>query len=303
MRLGVVFRIAVQAVGRLGLAVSLLACAQLYARDTAHPAWRVQTEPARLVNGSPVLFRVTAPPELTSLRGTWSEHELDFRFKASCRCWYAIAGVDLNAKAGRRMLSLEGSNKEHAKVAFTQDVLVVAKRYPSVSLSVAPQYVQPPPEVQARIEEEQALKKRLFSNVSPESYWLGRFEPPVETGVSAVFGSARVFNKVRKTQHEGLDFHAVTGTPVRATNRGTVVLARNLYYEGNCVVIDHGEGLLTLYLHLSEFSVKEGDAVERGRIVGKSGGTGRATAPHLHFAVRWQGVYLDPSTLLTLHPP
>jgi murein DD-endopeptidase MepM/ murein hydrolase activator NlpD len=82
-----------------------------------------------------------------------------------------------------------------------------------------------------------------------------------------------------------------------------VLLARDLFYEGNCVVLDHGQGLLTLYMHLSEFKVHEGDKVERGQLLGLSGGTGRATGPHLHVAVRWQGVYLDPATLLALQLP
>jgi murein DD-endopeptidase MepM/ murein hydrolase activator NlpD len=81
------------------------------------------------------------------------------------------------------------------------------------------------------------------------------------------------------------------------------VLARNLYFEGNCVFIDHGQGLFTLYLHFSEIKVKEGETVEKGQVLGLSGGTGRVTAPHLHFAVRWHGKYLDPQTLLELRPP
>jgi murein DD-endopeptidase MepM/ murein hydrolase activator NlpD len=82
-----------------------------------------------------------------------------------------------------------------------------------------------------------------------------------------------------------------------------VLLARFLYFEGNCVVIDHGQGLLTLYFHLSEFKVKEGDAVKRGQVIGLSGGTGRATGPHLHVSVRWQGISLDPARLLELPLP
>jgi murein DD-endopeptidase MepM/ murein hydrolase activator NlpD len=86
-------------------------------------------------------------------------------------------------------------------------------------------------------------------------------------------------------------------------NRGTVILARPLYFEGNCVVIDHGQGLLSLYMHLSELKVKEGQQVERGTPIGLSGATGRATGPHLHLAVRWQGVYLNPAALLKLALP
>jgi murein DD-endopeptidase MepM/ murein hydrolase activator NlpD len=86
-------------------------------------------------------------------------------------------------------------------------------------------------------------------------------------------------------------------------NDGTVLLARLLYYEGNFVVLDHGQGLLTIYMHLSEFKVKEGDQVKRGQVIGLSGGTGRATGPHLHVGVRWQGTYLDPAALIRLRLP
>jgi len=82
-----------------------------------------------------------------------------------------------------------------------------------------------------------------------------------------------------------------------------VLLARPMYFEGNCVVLDHGQGLLTLYLHLSEFEVKEGDRLTRGQQLGLSGGSGRATGPHLHVAVRWEGIYLNPATLMKLKLP
>jgi murein DD-endopeptidase MepM/ murein hydrolase activator NlpD len=182
-------------------------------------------------------------------------------------------------------------------------VPVSEAQYPTTAIKVAPQYVEPPKQIEPRIAEEQALKKQIFSVTSPEELWSGAFEKPAHAQVSGVFGSARTFNGVKRNQHTGLDFRVSTGTPVVAANSGTVILARNLYFEGNCVAIDHGQGLVTLYLHLSEFKVKEGDKVKRGEVVGLSGGTGRATAPHLHFAVRWQGMYLNPATLLELTPP
>jgi murein DD-endopeptidase MepM/ murein hydrolase activator NlpD len=118
-----------------------------------------------------------------------------------------------------------------------------------------------------------------------------------------VFGAARVYNGIKRSQHEGLDFRAHPGTPVRAANAGRVILARKLYFEGNCVVLDHGQGLMTIYMHFSKFKVKQGEKVREGQVLGLSGGTGRVTGPHLHFAVRWQGEYLDPATLLELTPP
>ena len=97
-----------------------------------------------------------------------------------------------------------------------------------------------------------------------------------------------------------MDFRAHAGTPVRAGNSGVVVLARPLYFEGNCVAIDHGMGLYTISMHLSRIDVHEGERVAKGQLVGLSGATGRVTGPHLHWAVRWRGAYLDPAKLLRM---
>lgn len=288
---------------RLVLAILLLAL--LSHSGAAEPAksWKVAHQPAILVNGSPVLFRVTAPGPLVSLRGSWLEHQISFRHDKHCGCWYAIAGVPLSTHPAEYPLELEGTTAHGGKLNYSQPVRVGEANYPSTTIKVAPQYVEPPKETEPRIEEEQTLKKKVFSETLPDSVWTGSFEPPAPAEVSGVFGSARVFNGVKRNQHTGLDFRVHTGTPIHASNAGTVILARNLYFEGNCVAVDHGEGLITLYLHLSTFEVKEGDKVTRGQLLGLSGGTGRATAPHLHFAVRWQGSYLNPAVLLKLSPP
>jgi biotin carboxyl carrier protein len=265
--------------------------------------WIAQWEPAKLVNGSPVIFRVTAPLQLAELQGNFLGQEFSFRSSQACHCWYAFAGVSLETKPGTYTLHVEGKSESGKDAAMSYTVAVGAAHYPTSALKVAPGFVEPPKETLGRIEEDQAEKKKVFSTTAPETLWSGRFEPPAQAEVSGVFGSARVFNGMKKSQHKGLDFRVSTGTPVMATNSGTVILARPLYFEGNCVMIDHGQGLLTIYLHLSEFKVKEGDAVKKGQVLGLSGGTGRATAPHLHFAVRWRGEYLDPRTLLELHPP
>jgi len=284
------------------LIASVHAAAQTAATARATP-WHVTWQPVRPVNGSVVLFRVTAPKAISSLRGTWSDREVSFRFDRASSSWYAMAGVGLNARAGTYPLRLEGLEGNGPGGDFTAEVPVYIKRYPTTALSVAPGFVEPPAEVQPRIEEEAALKKQLFSEVSPEALWSGRFVAPVTTAVSGVFGSARTLNGVKKSQHQGLDYHAAVGTTVRASNRGTVILARGLYFEGNCVVIDHGDGLLTFYMHLSEIKVKEGEKVSSGQELGLTGESGRVTGPHLHFAVRWQGLYLDPQTLIALNAP
>jgi hypothetical protein len=282
----------------------LLVLAILSISGQAAPAnsWRVQSEPVRIVNGSPVLFRVTAPAAIKELTGSFLGQELGFRRGTACRCWYAIAGVNLNTKPGKYTLHLTGKTTD-ANASFDHAIPVGLARYPSSTIKVAPAFVEPPKEVQPAIEAADVAKKQAFSTTAPGPLWSGQFLPPAEAETSGVFGSSRVYNGVKKSQHLGLDFRAGTGTPVHATNAGTVILARPLYFEGNCVMLDHGQGLITIYMHLSEFKVKEGETVASGQLIALSGGTGRSTGPHLHFAVRWRGEYLDPRTLLELHPP
>jgi hypothetical protein len=281
----------------------LLVCLSISASAAPAKPWRVQVEPIRVVNGSPVLFRVNAPPSVKELEGEFLGQELAFRSNAGCRCWYAIAGVSLNTKPGRYELRLNGKGQSPQPASFSYAVIVHAAHYPFSAIKVAPAFVEPPKEAQPLIQAADVAKKQAFSTSNPDPLWSGRFQPPTETETSGVFGSARVYNGVKKSQHLGLDFRASIGTPVQATNSGTVILARPLYFEGNCVMLDHGQGLVTIYMHLSEFKVKEGEKVAAGQLIALSGGTGRSTAPHLHFAVRWRGEYLDPATLLALHPP
>jgi murein DD-endopeptidase MepM/ murein hydrolase activator NlpD len=195
------------------------------------------------------------------------------------------------------------SNTANKRTAFTRKFTVVHARYPKVELTVESKFTEPNPEQLKQIDEAKKIKQDYLNRVTPEREWSGRFSPPAAAAISDVFGTQRVFNGKTQSSHLGLDFRVPSGTPVAAMNEGTVLLARPLYFEGNCVVLDHGQGLLTIYMHLSEFKVKEGDRVRRGQFVGMSGGTGRATGPHLHVAVRWQGTYLDPARLMQLPLP
>jgi murein DD-endopeptidase MepM/ murein hydrolase activator NlpD len=272
------------------------------ATATPPPAWSVSANPTRLVNGAPVFFQVTAPAALASLTANWLGHTIVFD-PASGKSWFAIAGVSLETKPGRYPLKLEGVARDGTKLTFEEVLTVGAQKYPTVQLTVSRQYTAPSPEQQEIIKQDQEIKKKAFAEESPEREWAGKFAAPVDAPVSDVFGIRRVFNGVTKSVHQGLDYRVPAATPVAAINAGKVILARPLYFEGNCVVIDHGQGLLTLYLHLSEFKVKEGELVKRGQQIGLSGASGRATGPHLHLAVRWQGTYLDPAVLLSLPVP
>ncbi len=265
--------------------------------------WTVVIRPARLVNGTPVLFRVTTPKPVRALSGNWLGHEIAFSFDASHKSWFALAGASLDTKPGSYPIQLHGETLVGQSISFEKKIPVERQRYPRVQLKVPARYTAPSPDDQRQIEQDKETKEDAFNTLSPGREWKGSFAAPVNAAISDVFGVERVFNGSVQSTHQGLDFRVPSGTPVATVNSGRVILARPLFFEGNCVVIDHGQGLLTLYLHLSKFSVKEGDDVRKGQPIGLSGGTGRATGPHLHLAVRWQGVYLNPRVLLKLKLP
>ena len=269
----------------------------------ASRSWSIRREPTQLVNGSPLVIEVSPPVRLSALSAKWLNHEVLFSYDAATKAWYGIAGVSLETRPGVYTLELKGIISKSNEITFAQNIRIEAANYPSIAVTVAKRYTEPSKEQLERIHQDKTVKLDVFQHTDPEREWSGKFRPPVDVSVSDVFGTRRTFNGKVQSMHQGLDYAAPTGTAVSAANAGTVLLAGPLYFEGNCVVLDHGQGLLTLYLHLSEIKVKQGEHVARGQEIGLSGGTGRATGPHLHLAVRWQGVYLNPATLLTLKLP
>lgn len=286
----------------------LLACLLLAVAlpGFAATTWTVRAQPAKLLNGAPVLFQVKAPARLEALTATWLGHQIAFSFNPTTKTWFALAGVSIETTPGQYAIELKGERGgRKSPLTFVRKFAVGRASYPriKVELKVEKKFTEPNPEQLAQVEEAKKVKADYLNRVTPDREWNGAFAAPATAAISDVFGSQRIFNGVAQSPHLGLDFRVPSGTPVLAMNDGTVLLARFLYYEGNFVVIDHGQGLLTLYLHLSEFKVKEGDTVKRGQEIGLSGGTGRATGPHLHAAVRWQGTYLDPQRLIKLPLP
>jgi murein DD-endopeptidase MepM/ murein hydrolase activator NlpD len=257
--------------------------------------------PQNLANGSPCLFTVQAP-KASAVTGEWQGHKLYF-FRAQ-NSWYALAGIDIEVAPGSYPLSIEVTNAGGITQALRRDIIISAAPYKEVPLIVPEKFVQPDAEAQKIIAANKIVKDNVFANSAPETLLTGRFTPPLRIApLTDSFGTRRVFNGKLASVHRGLDYHAKPGTPVAAINSGRVVLARPLYYEGNCVIIDHGLGLMTLYMHLSKFKVSEGARITRGQIIALSGGTGRATGPHLHLGVRWQGEYLDAAKLFALDVP
>jgi murein DD-endopeptidase MepM/ murein hydrolase activator NlpD len=258
----------------------------------------VKWSPSSLVNGSPCVFRVRPSKTLKSLTGIWQSRRIFFHFDAETRTWYGLAGVGIDTASGKHQLKLEAKLASGARISSSHSVTVGNTAYRTIDLSVPRRFTEPDAEALAEIIQERALKRKSFGRISDKRLWSGRFVPPVRNVITEEFGTERTFNGQRQSVHQGLDYRADIGTPVEAMNSGRVLIARAMFYEGGFVVIDHGCGLTTLYMHLSKIKVNEGDRVRRSQIVGFSGATGRVTGPHLHVGVRWQGIYVDPAALL-----
>jgi hypothetical protein len=280
-----------------GAAIALLAVAGVVVGHAQSQP--VTLTPAVVEVGSPELIRVMAA-DASDVDGEWLGHRLEFFRGRDGRSWFALAGVDVEGPVGSSSLRVTVGLAQGATRDLSRTVEIRPSHYRTGSLTVAPNFVEPGPEALSRIEAESKLKTKIFAASAAEPLWEGSFKAPVKATATDSFGTRRMFNGTLASIHKGMDFRARLGTPVRAGNSGVVVLARPLYYEGNCVVIDHGLGLFTLSMHMSRMDVSEGQRVATGDRLGLSGATGRVTGPHLHWAVRWQDAYLDPAKLLRL---
>ena len=259
----------------------------------------VTLTPALVEAGSPELIRVLAQ-DADAVDGDWQGHKLEFFRGDSGRAWFALAGIDVESQTGPSTLKIAVNNRGTAQ-EISRTIEIHPAHYRTGSLSVAPKFVEPDPAALKEIDAESQLKAKAFASTAHEPLWRGTFHAPVPAQATDSFGTRRMFNGKLASIHKGADFRAAAGTPVRASNSGIVVLARPLYFEGNCVIIDHGLGLFTLSMHFSRIDVHEGQRVKAGDRLGLSGATGRVTGPHLHWAVRWQNAYLDPVKLLHLN--
>jgi murein DD-endopeptidase MepM/ murein hydrolase activator NlpD len=285
------------------LVVVALTCLAVKSESSTNRVANVNWQPRVLTNGSPVLFEVRASASVRAVTGLWMGHSINFFRSTADKKWYGLAGIPLTTAAGFYDLRVSETLASGEKSEIVRRIRIASAPYPKITVKVAKKYTEPSPEQLTAISADKSVKGKIFGKVSDQRFWTGDFVAPVSDPVSDIFGTARIFNEEIQSRHQGLDFAAPPGTDVHAVNSGVVILARPMFFEGNCVVIDHGQGLLSLYLHLSAFKVKEGDQVRTGDTIAVSGGTGRATGPHLHLAIRWQGIYVSPAILLKMQLP
>ncbi len=213
------------------------------------------------------------------------------------RAWRALVGIDLDVKPGPYPVTVEAEN---GGARATYQLIVRPKVFRTRRLAVNEAFVTPPPSEQARIDREAALLAAVWTAPDNGRRWSSPFVRPVPQEANSAFGTRSIFNGKPRNAHGGADFLSPGGTPIKAPNSGRIVVARNLYFSGNTVIIDHGAGLFSMLAHLSAIDVREGDQVAVGQLLGRVGATGRVTGPHLHWAVRASGARVDPLSLLAL---
>ena len=248
--------------------------------------------------GELVVLTMTVPGPAERVRLHAFNREIPV-YRVDAATWRGIIGIDLGVRPGTYSASVEASLGPQ-QLQATYSLKVLPRRFPVRALKVDPALVNPPPEMGERIAREAAELQQLWRQSSAERLWRGPFVPPVPSTVGSQFGVRSIFNGQARSPHSGADFPSPTGAPVAAPNAGRVVLARDLYFSGNTVILDHGLELFSLLAHLSIIAVHEGSSVATGQEIGKVGATGRVTGPHLHWAVRAGNARVDPLAVLAV---
>jgi murein DD-endopeptidase MepM/ murein hydrolase activator NlpD len=247
--------------------------------------------------GGVALLTVRSSSPLVSLDGQMFGRPVRFWSTAGSLEWHGLAAPGLEAKPGSYDVTVRGARADGTVVSGKASLAIDVKRFQTRRLKVDAQFVNPPAEEAERIAREAKLLAALFTRTT-DRLWRGPFGLPVPGEATSSFGRLTVLNGEARGRHQGADFRAASGTPVHAPNAGRVVLASDLYFSGNTVVLDHGLGMFSLFAHLSRISVSLGDTVARGDVLGNSGATGRVTGPHLHWALRLGEFSVDPLSLI-----
>jgi murein DD-endopeptidase MepM/ murein hydrolase activator NlpD len=252
--------------------------------------------------GSLLLAEVKSAKPLTEIKGDWGGRTVLFWQEGNTTVVHkGLLGVDLEKAPGAYELKVTGQTTGDEKIACSATIEVRAGRFATEKLTVGKQFVEPSAEQIKRADEERQKLRDIFDQVTPQRLWDGMFRIPLDGATTGSnFGRRRILNGNPGSPHGGADFPAVTGTPVHAAQRGRVVLAEELFFSGNTVVIDHGLGIYTFYGHLSEIDVKVGDELETSAVLGKVGATGRVTGPHLHWGLTVERARVNPVLIVKL---
>lgn len=255
---------------------------RLYPAQTRQAARFSLTMPHEVEEGGVLLAHVQAAPDIASLNVSWRGKQHSVALVNG----QGLTLLPAPLEPEKRTLTLQvAAGTDTLKVP----VRIMPVKWPVQRLSVEPKFVDPPADTMARIAADRERTKAALATVRPERFWAPPFVRPVEGEVSSAYGGKRVFNDKPRSRHRGVDLRGTTGTPIRSAGAGRVLLAESQYFSGNVVYVDHGQGLVTMYCHMSEMQVTPGQAVQPGDVLGLVGATGRVTGPHLHLSTLLHG--------------
>jgi hypothetical protein len=259
--------------------------------------FHVETFPSVVKQGKVYSIRVFG---LASLKSIYVEFQ-GVRFPMASGekkgVYEGLIGIDMNTRPATYPVKIVGTDEGGGAYLNPCSLKVEKVDFGVQKLSLPSSMVDLDTKTLERVNQEARQLKVLFQVFRNERLWRGAFIRPVEGEISGAFGLSRIINGERRSQHTGVDLQAEEGTPVLACNSGTIVLVDQLFFSGKSVILDHGWGLFSMYFHLSETEVKEGDRVNQGAMLGRVGSTGRSTKPHLHWGVRMNGARVDPLSL------
>lgn len=254
----------------------------------------------RLSQGEVLKLSLSSTVTISGAKALFKGREYIFVPNEGHTSFFTLIGIGLEAEPGNYDLAVAVSLPAGRERYFTTKIVISEGSFHERRINVDRKFITPSPEAQKRIEKEIALTRHIYGKSEPRWLGTGDFILPVKGRLAKNFGDRRLFNDNRPSRHRGMDIRSPAGRTVRAVNSGRIVMARDLYFAGQTVIIDHGIGLFSIYCHLSKLSAQEGTVVKRGDEIGKVGSTGRVTGPHLHWGMRLSDAYVNPLSFLNL---
>lgn len=291
--------------GRLRGILTAVAAALLFFAAASPPAWSYSPSlnvvvPRESAVGRPFLLYVSYTSEISSLEVSWDGKTLPLEIVGTGEIFEAMAllGTDVaDAVPGMKVIKIQAVI-DGSEVTLSREIKVAPVEFPVQRLALPEDMVTPPKETLDRIADERKSTARALATVSLARKWSLPMVRPVPGIITSPYGFRRILNGKPRSPHRGVDYRAKDGDPVRSAADGTVILSADHYYAGACIYVDHGSGVISVYMHLSRRLVDAGDTVSAGEVIGLAGRTGRVTGPHLHFGISLQGNMVDPEPLL-----
>ena len=259
---------------------------------------RPEILPKAAKQGEVCLVRVAGPKNVKYLEGEFQRVKISMNLDSSGKAYEGLLAVDMDTKPARYQVKVRGTDQGGKSLAGASTLEVKKVSFKTQTLSLPSSMVDLDPKTLERVNGETKRVEAIFQRARKDRLWKGRFLRPVQGEISTPFGLRRVINRQNKSPHSGVDLRAGEGTPVLASNAGFVVMVDDLFFSGKSVVLDHGQGIFSMYFHLSEILAREGEKISKGDVLGQVGSTGRSTGPHLHWGVRVHGSKVDPFSLL-----